>query len=184
MCLFGLFVLLFVVASALDEIPMFFMYPWADDMVWTPPTKHDGVRRFTANAGLGELIDPKLGLYETAPYSLYAYMLARLAIHPQRTLDPAKATFFFIPLDITHNTWEGAKQSHTISGPSGGAAVLNPRAAFVIKELTASIHFQRNGGRDHVIVEGMSNPLPLPSSSSLFVVLVLVFSCKLASQVR
>ena len=86
-----------------------YIYEWPDDIIWVPPTKHDGRRGFDANGGLGMLLDEKLGIYETAPYSLYQYMLSRLIISPNRVYDPSIADIFFIPLDLTHNTWESSK---------------------------------------------------------------------------
>jgi len=36
-------------------------------------------------------------------------MINRLACHPQRTHDPTAASLFVVPVDVTHNTWDGSK---------------------------------------------------------------------------
>jgi hypothetical protein len=87
----------------------FYIYQWPDDVVLTHPTKHDTRRGFHKNGGIGPVVDDVIGLYETAPYSLYYYLINRLAVHPRRVMDPDQANFFIIPIDLTHNTWEASK---------------------------------------------------------------------------
>jgi hypothetical protein len=123
-----------------------YIYDWPSHIIIVPPNKHDEKRHFHLNNGLGQLLDADIGFYETSPYSLFQYMIARLKLHPSRVFDPEKASAFFIPFDITHNTWECSKSNISTKE-------LSPRASFAIAELTNSKYFKRNNGKDHFFIE-------------------------------
>ena len=163
-----------------------FIYEF-DRQFFVPPTVHEVKRRFFENCGIGQKLSdswgrktterPKDGFYEhvfeTSPYSLFDYSLHRYSRSSTRTMKPDSACIFFIPFDITHNTWMAAADKslsrnitrrilrkraendlstdifHQLRSPEFAIA----RVRRVIAMLNASKYFHRSGGRDHFFIE-------------------------------
>jgi hypothetical protein len=185
---FSIFLLLYLFLTASSSwkaseglAPKFYVYPWSQEVTRAPLPKHDQRREFFSNHGIGQAIIPYIGLYETSPYSLWSYVLSRLLVHPSRTLNPSEASFFFVPFDLTHNTWQAGsfirtkmrENSFTLAHFDSSEAndslngnsfdwigALQPavseadnRTAEVIRALRTSPFFQRFKGNDHFFIE-------------------------------
>lgn len=142
-----------------------------------PPSTHEVRRGFFENCGIGIKLNSTEydHVYETSPYSLFDYTLHRFSRSSLRVVDPKDAVLFFIPFDITHNTWMAASKiknrrlsllteqqdakknrrkgkkdewSHLRSQEAAEQRVRN-----VIAYLNSSAAFLKNMGRDHFFVE-------------------------------
>jgi hypothetical protein len=60
--------------------------------------------------------------------------------------DPKKAKLFFVPFDITHNTWECSIKNYSDIFP-------NERVKFIVSYLKSSLYFSRLKGKDHFSIE-------------------------------
>ena len=105
------------------------------------------------NGGAGPLIDESLSLYHTDQYSLFQLMFNRAVKDPRRTLDPSKATTFIIPYDFASDVAFMSKREGKKNGFDFRRCPLGPK---VISLLGESEWFQRNQGRDHLVMVGMN----------------------------
>jgi len=152
------------------DLKGFYIYPWSLEDVFVPPTVHDVRRKFYDNCGIGEQIYDNV--YETSPYSLFDYSLHRLGSHSLRVSDTRDAKLFFIPFDVTQNTWIAAGYKSNDSNSSSFRRRLRrredklsylrkPELAYkrlhrVISYLNSSTSFTKNKGRDHFFIENDS----------------------------
>jgi len=137
--------------------PMFYIYSWSDSIINSFPVAYSHRRQhiteeFAQNYGVGPVIDERLGLYHTHQYSLFATFLARLEESPYRTLDPEKASLFFIPYDVGMDA--SARQSD-------GALIKTgcPRSQKVLPLLSNSPYFFKHGGADHFLLHSINQPM-------------------------
>ena len=157
----------------------FYIYEWDINNIFIPPTSHDMKRNFYRNCGIGESISGRKAnsqdksfyqhTYETSPYSLFEYSLHRLANSPRRVLSPEKASIFFIPYDITHNTWYAAsKPSNKLNNSVNSKPFQSKNVIFddlrtpafatkrlynIISLLNSSSDFQKLNGKNHFVIE-------------------------------
>jgi hypothetical protein len=90
------------------------------------------------NFGAGNLLDEESGQFNTYMHSLFPIVYQRLLLHPLRTLDANSACLFFIPYDITSDSYYANGQH------------LN----FVYEQLiTKSSHFNNSFGSDHFFID-------------------------------
>ena len=136
------FLLNFQSCSIAFKESYFFIYPWPESVISVQQNKFDSARLYNENYGLGKLLDESSFLFETSPYSLFRYMYFRLSLHPRRTFDPEKAEIFFIPYDVTHDTWESSMLFNR-----------DNRSAYVVSFLSSSKYFLKNRGKDHFYIE-------------------------------
>jgi len=129
---------------------LFYIYDWNSSIVNRWPDKDSHHRLsipavYRANDGIGPVVDAAQGRYMTHQYSLFRTFHARLRESPLRTLDPSKASLFFIPYDL------GMDSS---TRQSDGALVRTncPKKAEVVSLLGASPWFERLRGADHFIL--------------------------------
>lgn len=149
----GFLVLLGGAFAVEDEIGSryFYIYEWPESVVDSWPKAYTFSKRlslekeFKANDGAGELIDGRKGLHHTHQYSLFSTFLARLRESKLRTLDPSKASLFFVPYDI-------GMDSTTRSSDGALAQTRCPRVGDAYQLLQNSTYFQRNLGADHFML--------------------------------
>ena len=83
----------------------FYIYDWPTEVIDRWPKNYSHFRLsvsadFKENNGAGRAIRPSEGLYHTHQYSLFSLFYTRLQRSQYRTLDPTKASLFFIPYDL------------------------------------------------------------------------------------
>lgn len=106
------------------------------------------------NRGAGPVLNETAGEYHTDQYQLFSMIYYRALKDPRRTLDPEKATSFFIPYDF-------ATDSAYYKNCARSAGVCYdfrkcPLAPEVEKLLQNSTYYHRNQGKDHVLIVGMN----------------------------
>jgi len=95
--------------------------------------------------GLGRVVDGHNMEFKTSQFALYKIFYERALLDPQRTLDPSKASSFFIPFDLGMHT--------AFLEANGRMRRSNcPAAPTVIQRLNESIYFHRKMGHDHTLV--------------------------------
>lgn len=86
--------------SSLAE-ELFYIYDWPEITSALGTQRSDGEStRFYANSGAGVALDESQGIYDTDQYQLFLLMYGRALNDARRTMDPDKATTFFIPYDL------------------------------------------------------------------------------------
>lgn len=154
----GLFLLFtcFFLSNALNS-KTFYIYEWSQDIVHRWPSGFTHFRlamnfNNSLNYGVGAVLDAKYGIFDTHQYSLFRVMFYRLLESPNRTLDPSKASMFFIPYDL------GLDSSCRLSD---GALIRTycPKMTKVIDLLEKSSYFKRNNGSDHFIIHSINQPM-------------------------
>jgi hypothetical protein len=106
------------------------------------------------NGGAGNLVNLTTGSFHTDQYQLFLLIFSRALKDPRRTLDPSKATTFFVPYDLASDAAYYKKCSR-----SDGICYdfrKCPLAPTVSELLKASPWYLRNYGKDHVMVIGMN----------------------------
>ena len=133
---------------------LFYIYPWPEDVVNRWPRVHTHFRQaipevYAQNGGLGPLVDRASGRYHTHQYSLFRTFLRRLGESPLRTLDPDRASLFFVPYDLGMDA--SARQSD-------GALCRTdcPKLHEASALLRASPHFARRLGSDHFLLHSIN----------------------------
>ena len=133
----------------------FFIHTWPASVVDSWPKEYTFSKRlsiekeFRANHGVGEQLDERLGLYHTHQYSLYSTFLARLRESRLRTLDPSKASVFFIPYDI-------GMDATTRNSDGALSQTRCPRVGEAHQLLQNSTYFKRNQGADHFMLNSIN----------------------------
>ncbi len=106
------------------------------------------------NHGAGPMVDASAGAYHTDQYQLFSMIYYRALTDPRRTLDPSKATSFFIPYDFALDSayYKNCARSHGVCYEFRKC----PLAPQVEKLLQKSPYYQKNHGKDHVLIVGMN----------------------------
>ena len=106
------------------------------------------------NGGAGNLVNITTGSFHTDQYQLFLLIFSRALKDPRRTLDPSKATTFFIPYDLASDAayYKKCARSEGICYEFRKC----PLAPTVSELLKASPWYSRNYGKDHVMVIGMN----------------------------
>lgn len=123
----------------------------------------------TINNGAGPLVDAKQGAYHTDQYQLFLLLFNRALRDHRRTLDPAKATTFFIPYDMASDVayYKRCSKSEETCFDFRRC----PLAPTVEKMLLESPWYRRNYGKDHLLIVGnnyaMEHYLKKPKCRSL-----------------
>jgi hypothetical protein len=106
------------------------------------------------NHGSGPLINTSSGAYHTDQYQLFSMIYYRALTDPRRTLDPTKATSFFIPYDFASDSayYKNCARSHGVCFDFRKC----PLAVNVEKQLLKSPYFLKNHGKDHTLIVGMN----------------------------
>jgi len=144
-------------ATESKQYPLFYIYSWSESITNSFPDAYTHRRQhitkeFAQNHGVGPVVDARQGLYHTHQYSLFTTVLARLEESLYRTLDPGKASLFFIPYDVGMDAT--ARQSD-------GALIKTgcPRSQQVLALLDSSPYFAKHGGADHFILHSINQPM-------------------------
>ena len=91
------------------DFPNEYMNAWpTPDQVVTQRPRHtlDYQHVQGTNFGAGRVSNAKRGIYETSnPDHMYQTIMARLRVHPQRTLNRSEACLLIIPLDLGIFSW-------------------------------------------------------------------------------
>ena len=135
----------------------FYIYDWPSDIVDRWPFANTHKRqsidlKFRANYGIGPLISAEVGMYHTHQYSLFQTFYHRLLESPRRTLDPEKATKFFIPYDI-------GMDSTTRQNDGALFQTDCPKLNQVIDLLLSSRHYQESSGANHFTLHTINQPM-------------------------
>jgi len=128
-----------------------FVYDWPDlqDRYANFTDRKDAhgveIPHWRLHHGLGRVVDGANMEHKTSQFALHKIFYERALLDPRRTLDPAKATSFFIPFDLG---------MHTAFLESNGRMRRSncPSAPLVIKRLNESAWFRRKMGHDHTLV--------------------------------
>ncbi len=106
------------------------------------------------NRGAGPVLNETAGEYHTDQYQLFSMIYYRALKDPRRTLDPEKATSFFIPYDFATD----AAYYKNCARSAGVCYDFRkcPLAPSVEELLQASPYFHRKHGKDHVLIVGMN----------------------------
>mmetsp|Transcript_23113 Transcript_23113/g.33859 ORF Transcript_23113/g.33859 Transcript_23113/m.33859 type:complete len:451 (-) Transcript_23113:51-1403(-) len=133
----------------------FYIYDWPDELtnLWPNVTKSTADLTTTASLyhGAGAILDSNIGLHETFQFALFKLFIGRAMLDPRRTLDPEKASLFFIPYD------SGIDASMSRKGLVRAPGC--PRAQMVMNTLLNGKHFLRNYGHDHFIVHSINQAM-------------------------
>lgn len=116
--------------------------------------KRDGElkKHYKKNFALGKMINMSLGLHDTHQFAVFTPIYERLLHDYRRTLDPNKATAFFIPYDIGFDA--AIRKDSAKIRPHGC-----PNAERVISLLENISYFKRNYGYDHFLVQGLNQAM-------------------------
>jgi hypothetical protein len=106
------------------------------------------------NHGAGPILNETAGAYHTDQYQMFSMLFYRALRDPRRTLDPAKASTFFIPYDFASDTayYKNCKKSAGVCFDFRKC----PLAPKVEQLLEESRWFKRKGGKDHFLIVGMN----------------------------
>lgn len=107
------------------------------------------------NNGAGVVIDHSHGAYHTDQYQLFPLLYHRAVSDPRRTLNPDEATTFIIPYDFANDCAYYKKCSKSLENVCFDFRKC-PLAPDVELLLSESKYFQRNQGKDHLLVIGMN----------------------------
>lgn len=104
--------------------------------------------------GAGPLVNENSGIYHTDQYQLFSMVYYRALRDPRRTLDPAKATSFLVPYDFASDAayYKNCAKSKGVCFDFRRC----PLAPKVEELLKNSVWYQRNQGKDHVLIVGMN----------------------------
>lgn len=100
---------------------------------------------FHENQGCGSLINASSGLFNTWQFSVFKLIYRRLQHSPLRTMDPNKASLFFLPYDGGVDALISSYDGRLLKSKC-------PRSGRAKHHLQSSVYLQRKGGRDHFII--------------------------------
>ena len=157
------------------ERPMFYIYNLSNDDVnlWPEHYNHHRLslqEQFRENYGVGPVTDKEQGMYHTHQYSLFLLFHRRLLESKYRTMDPEKASVFFIPYDLGMD----ATTRH-----SDGALVQTncPRVKSVMSYLQQSKYFARSGGLDHFMLHTINQMMVYYANDKCTEMYILCANC-------
>lgn len=137
---------------------LFYIYEdgeWADiAKAAIYPRDRNEMLEHQLNNGLGPLVNASRGEFHTDQYQLFSMVYYRALTDPKRTLDPSKATTFFIPYDFSVDS-----AFYKRCDKSEGACYdfrKCPLAPKVETLLLNSTWYHRNKGKDHLLIVGMN----------------------------
>jgi len=155
--LFAVFFLLMHSGRGSRRKELIYIYNTAD---WEPiinaplsPRSPNEKMDVVMNNGAGPIVDKSLSLYHTDQYSLFQIMFNRALRDPRRTKDPSEATTFIIPYDFASDVAYMSQRPNNNVGFDFRKCPLGPT---VTDLLSKSPYFQRNAGRDHLLLVGMN----------------------------
>jgi hypothetical protein len=134
-----------------------YIYDWNSSITNQWPVSFSHHRLFVLphyreNHGTGKLLNSDIGLHATHQYSLFTIFLSALRASPFVTKNPAEASFFFIPYDLGMDS--SARKS------DGALTATNcPTLPTVFDHLRSSPYFQRSGGKDHIVIHSINQPM-------------------------
>ena len=112
------------------------------------------IMEHSMNNGAGTVVNATIGAYHTDQYQLFLLIFSRALKDARRTYDPSKATTFIIPYDLATDA-----AFYKFCGKSAGICYdfrKCPLASQVGDLLQLSPWFNRNYGRDHLMIIGMN----------------------------
>ena len=129
-----------------DEL--FYIYDWPDLF----KVIHKDIRHRNYN-GFGMQFNAINGSYDGYQFDLFPLFYHRALHDPRRTLDPEKASSFFIPYDfygdsVYYRDVNNVERFSWYQEPGS-----NEMAPLVAERLLSSKYFIRNGGNDHFLIE-------------------------------
>ena len=135
----------------------FYIYDWPPDIMncWPLANTHERQSidlKFRDNYGIGPLMNAEVGMYHTHQYSLFYTFYHRLLESPHRTLDPEKATKFFIPYDI-------GMDSSTRQEDGALFQTNCPKLQQVLDLLSNSRYYQESHGTNHFTLHSINQPM-------------------------
>lgn len=154
---------------------LFYIYNVPGNVSNSWPQKVDHFRaaftnQFRENYGAGMDISASRGYYHTHQYSLFMLLFQRLLTSRYRTLDPDKASLFFIPYDLGMDA--------SVRGSDGALFQTNcPRLAQVQSMLSASPYFSRRQGSDHFVVHSINQMMVYYATKTCLQLYKQCFNC-------
>lgn len=107
------------------------------------------------NNGAGPVVNHSQGSYHTDQYQLFSLIYNRILTDPRRTLDPSKATSFFIPYDFANDCAFYRKCGKNLENKCFDFRKC-PTAPLVETLLAKSPYFKKLKGYDHILIVGMN----------------------------
>ena len=115
---------------------------------------YNEIMNSTWNNGAGPIVNITSGSFRTDQYQLFSLIYHRTLRDHRRTYNPEEATTFIIPYDMAS---DAAYYKHCVRSVGRCFDFRKcPLAPSVEELLKKSPYFQRNEGRDHVLVVGMN----------------------------
>jgi hypothetical protein len=136
----------------------FYIYDWPKELadVYPPPNAplhaesvyhHD----FYPNHGSGQILDGKIGLFQTWQFSLFKNIFQRLQVSSKRTFDPTNATAFIIPFDAgVHSYIDHMDGKKRLGSPFGWMAKQLLEDSYY--NTSKRPIFWKHEGHDHVVI--------------------------------
>lgn len=153
----------------------FYIYNWSSDITDSWPAGYSHPRlafeeHFKLNYGAGVAVDTEEGLYHTHQYSLFQLFYHRLLQSSRRTMDPSRASVFFIPYDLG---MDGSTRR------SDGALIQTncPSVERVMQLLENSPYFRASGGSNHFALHSINQMMLYYANEPCLRLYQLCFNC-------
>lgn len=157
------------------EPRLFYIYNWSSDITDSWPAGYSHPRlaieeHFKLNYGAGVAVDTEQGLYHTHQYSLFQLFYHRLLQSGRRTMDPSRASVFFIPYDLG---MDGSTRR------SDGALIQTncPNVERVMQLLEISPYFRASGGSNHFTLHSINQMMLYYANEPCLRLYQLCFNC-------
>jgi len=165
-----------IIAEDVHLLPrLFYIYNWSSDITDSWPAGYSHPRlsfeeHFKLNYGAGVAVDIEQGFYHTHQYSLFQLFYHRLLQSDRRTMDPSRASVFFIPYDLG---MDGSTRR------SDGALIQTncPNVERVIQLLENSPHFRASGGSNHFALHSINQMMLYYANEPCLRLYQLCFNC-------
>ena len=144
--------------NKIDKSKLFYIYDydlWPNISVASMKKRdYNEIMNSTWNNGAGPTINITTGSFRTDQYQLFSLIYHRALRDHRRTYNANEATTFIIPYDLAS---DAAYYKHCVRSVGRCFDFRKcPLAPSVEELLKKSVYFQRNEGRDHVLVVGMN----------------------------
>jgi hypothetical protein len=104
------------------------------------------------SSGIGELVDMKLGLFDSWHHSLFSSLYNRLKRSTRRSLNPDEASLFIVPYDYSMD--RRIMKDCTLRKKHSCPTSLK----YISEKIFHSKYFKKHNGIDHVIITSLAGP--------------------------
>ena len=137
------------------ESELLYIYEWPEIPLSSEPSIPPWDAYENHNNGAGLAIRPAMGIYRSNHYRLFDMLYFRALNDSRRTMDPEKATLFFIPYDVSIDSMYTPKDRNDRNATIDWRSKCF-NSPFVIKQLLHSKYFSRRKGADHILPIGFN----------------------------